>query len=480
MTAVSFVHVLLLMVAVGLHEANVAFAQESTSKTPLLVFSTLLNDSSIEGIAIDDTTNTAWVTSNQKWSGGFQEGWIHRIHERSGRVLQSRQLARNVGACTYFDNKIAINPTSTTSSKLSTGLAVLNSETLAFLWASSETTEISDKGVPPVVTSKYVIQSSTQGGISVFSAKTGELVWTKPNIQTGKIAVSETMVYAVNQATDRYPLLAISLETGKESAFNISSITEAETTSGVALSDDGESLFTVRKAGLVRHDASDPDKPASLYVNSISKGTYKRRWLFFFLYHEWLNSNETPASDQKYGPVLSKDQKTIFASDPMSLKLEAFSIVFERRLWRETMRPTTPLLVSNDSAFLYTFDSRGALARLRADTGEFVWKFRQFPPRFVASAMVLTHDDSRILVTGNVFDEHKAYVFSLMTDPVSSLPPTTSPVEQPSTTLKDTPEPQPVSGAGAGGKNNPSSVLVRCIAQSIGFTLLATIISTHA
>jgi hypothetical protein len=127
----------------------------------------------------------------------------------------------------------------------------------------------------------------------------------------------------------------------------------------------------------------------------------------------------------RFGPLISPDGATIYIINTLQVLVEAYSLTENRMLWRETLCPGIPPLLSKDGLALYSFDCSGSLVRLATSDSIFEWQF-QLPLNFLPSSMILTHDDTRLLLVGQVYGTRKGYAYALYTND-ATLAPTPAP-----------------------------------------------------
>lgn len=118
----------------------------------------------------------------------------------------------------------------------------------------------------------------------------------------------------------------------------------------------------------------------------------------------------------------------------LEVVIEAYSLSQQKTLWRSTQCNTIPPLLSHDGSVLYSFDCSGALVRLDTTTAETQWRLADLPVGFTPSSMSLVENGSRLLLSGQVYDQRKGYVFSLYTDD-ATIAPTAAPTATPQPTL---------------------------------------------
>lgn len=112
--------------------------------------------------------------------------------------------------------------------------------------------------------------------------------------------------------------------------------------------------------------------------------------------------------------------------------IEAYSILDNRILWRSTLCPTIPSILSQDGASLYSFTCGGDLVRLDALTSDFIWRYSNFTKGFIPSSMGLSEDGSHLLVAGTVTaGGETGYAFAFLTEQDEVIAPSELPVSMP-------------------------------------------------
>lgn len=261
----------------------VATAQRLPS--PGIAFILELEDAQAEGVAQDSAGNV-YVTANHKFVNtgrgfSFSQSYVHQVDGNTGAVVKSQRLwgqdRAKVGDCVLLSDEsmLIINPGSTDSA-FNEGIMAVRTDTLGTAWTNNAVRE-SDKGIPPLIVEtprEYIIYYSSTGGIAAFD-RDGVTIWALSNIKTGRIEVSNSLVYAVDQqATLGYPLEVYSLSSGE--FRGTSGVHDgASTNAGVALSPDGEYVYTIRSGvngGLYRNRADFVFVPPDVLSTDISAG----------------------------------------------------------------------------------------------------------------------------------------------------------------------------------------------------------------
>ena len=408
--------------------------------SPGIAFLTEIEDAGPEGISVLEDTSV-YLTANQKWMGdGFLQSWVHKLDPTDGEVLQSRRLDQDgasVGACTILApadgsaELLVINPGGG-SSDPNTGIQAVRADTLQSVW-SSNIVKDADRGVPPVIAPNgEIVYYSTSSGIAVLD-KDGQVLWATSAIRTGQIAVTSVQVFAVDQtAQEQHPLNRYSLASGRLTGSSDRQ-PSASTTAGVVLSPDEKFAYTVRSGsngGLYRDQANFLFTPSEVITTKVSGG--KNGYLHLFRNLFVLDLSNLHAivsfnfSASRFGPLLSPDGNVLYIINPLAVLVEAYSIPNDEILWRATVYPTIPPVLSEDGRALYTSTSSGSLVRIDTETGKIVWSYTDLPDGFLATAMVLSSDDSRLLLAGQVFDSHTGYAISFFTED-ATFSPTVSP-----------------------------------------------------
>ena len=120
--------------------------------------------------------------------------------------------------------------------------------------------------------------------------------------------------------------------------------------------------------------------------------------------------------------------------------IEAYSLPENRTLWKATMCPTIPPVLSKDGTAIYSFDCSGSLVAIDTATSETIWRLAELPAGFTPASLVLAgkDDDPRLLLVGQVLPERKGYAYAVYTQgatlsptpvPSVSTVPTAAPVE---------------------------------------------------
>jgi hypothetical protein len=208
-------------------------------------------------------------------------------------------------------------------------------------------------------------------------------------------------------ASSGYPLHAYSLNSGTLRG-STGPLEGAVSLTGVVLSPDGMNAYTIRQG--------------------FNGGLHRNRANFLFVPAEVVTTQVTAAN--RFGPLLSPDGNTIYLINTLLVLIEAYSLTENKILWRATLCPGIPPLLSTDGTALYSFDCAGSLVRMATSTSVVEWQF-QLPDSFVPSSMILTHDDTRLLVAGQVYGTRKGYAYAVYTNDATLAPtmaPTTTPM----------------------------------------------------
>lgn len=137
----------------------------------------------------------------------------------------------------------------------------------------------------------------------------------------------------------------------------------------------------------------------------------------------------------RFGPLLSPDGNILYVTNSLNAVVEAYSILDDRILWRTTLCPTIPSILSPDGTSLYSFTCGGDLVRLDALTSDFIWRYNNFPSGFIPSSMELSKDGTRLLLAGTVVTRGETgYAYGFFTDEDEAVVPVDTPVSIPTTT----------------------------------------------
>ncbi|GAX10623.1 hypothetical protein FisN_14Lh130 [Fistulifera solaris] len=387
--------------------------------SPKIYFNASIKDSSIEGIA-GDANGSIYLTINRPIGvGSSSESWVYKMKSKTGEIVNSKLITSGrskVGACslTSDERMLVVSPFRADREK-NVGIHGVSTESLGVVWSNSLARQ-SNKGVPPLIvpqsknsTSDTIVYCSMTDGIVVLDP-TGRMLWSATDLKTDQVAATDDFLFAVNQATEKgYPLTVHNL------------------TSGVLTGSSGPILGETTNVGLV----ISPDQQ---YVYTLrtgdSRGLYRSQADFLFFPAEIVTDQIADAS--KFSPLISPNGKIIYVANSLNAVTEAYSIPEDRILWRATLCPTIPAILSPDGSSLYSFTCSGDLVRADALTSDFIWRFSNFPGGFIPSSMSLSTNGTRLLLAGSVVSiGATGYAFGFLTDEDQAVVPTDTPESAP-------------------------------------------------
>lgn len=171
----------------------------------------------------------------------------------------------------------------------------------------------------------------------------------------------------------------------------------------------------------------------------------------------------------KFGPLISPDGKILYVTNSLDAVIEAYSISDDRILWRATLCPTIPSILSQDGSSLYSFTCSGDLVLLDALTSDFIWRYSNFPHGFIPSSMALSKDGTRLLLAGTVVTSGgTGYVYAFLTNEDQAIVPTETPAIAPVSTPVDKP-------AQANAPSTQDSEIVSSAFSVFGLSAISTI-----